>query len=197
MNYIDIVILAIILLLSYKGFFDGFIHEISALIGIVTGIFFASRLASDMAVFFNHYIYNIQSPSISIILGFVIVLAFFWIGFLAIGFVISKFVQASGLGILDRILGYIFSSIKVFCLLSFIAYGFTQIKFISEIDMVKNLPTKSKVYNAMLETANTIIKFDSPDKIKQQLEKISPKIPQQIENTVQQLQETIPNPLKK
>lgn len=193
MNYIDIVILVIVLLISYKGFFDGFIHEVSALIGIVAGIFFASRLAGDMAVFFNSHIYNIQSPSISIILGFLIVLAFFWIGILAIGFVVSKFVKSTGLGFLDRILGYLFSCVKVFCLFSFIVYGIVQIKFIQEIDLIKTLPKKSKVYSAMLDTAKIIINFDSKENIIEKLEKLSPEASKQIKDSAQQIQETIPS----
>ncbi|CBG40373.1 CvpA family protein [Helicobacter mustelae] len=204
MNYIDIILLAIILIVSLKGIFDGFVHELSALIGIIVGIFFASRLASDMAVLFDTHVYHIKNPSIAIILGFVIVLAFFWVAFLLIGFIITKFVRYSGLGILDRILGYCFSCLKIFCILAFIIFALNQIKFIREIDFIKNLPQKSKVYAAMMDTANLIIKFDSPEKITQKLEQISPKLKDTLENTTEQMKsasdqikESIQNSIKK
>ncbi len=190
MGYIDITILVIILLIGLKGFFDGFIKEFSTLIGIIVGIFFASRLASEMAIFFNHYIYQINSPSMALILGFIIVLAFFWIGFLIIGYILSKFLHFAGLGILDRILGYVFSCIKVFCIFAFIIYGLHQINFIKEIDFVKKLPMQSKVYEAMLETAKIIVNFDSLETMEQKMQEVGKK----AQKSIRQIQEKIPSP---
>ena len=190
MNYIDITILGIILLVGFKGFYDGFVQEVSTLIGIVAGIFFASRLSGEMAVLFNQYIYNLNSPSVSLILGFIIVLAVFWVGFMLIGMALSRFVRFTGLGILDRILGYVFSCVKVFCVFSFIVYGLNQIKFIQEIEFMKQLPKKSKVYDAMLDTAKVIVNFDSIDEVDSRIQKLS----KSVEKTIKQVREKIPNP---
>lgn len=190
MGYIDITILGIVLLVSFKGFYDGFVQEVSTLIGIVAGIFFASRLSGEMAVLFNQYIYNLNSPSVSLILGFIIVLAVFWVGFMLIGMAISRFVKLTGLGILDRILGYVFSCVKVFCVFAFIVYGLNQIKFIQEIEFMKQLPKNSKVYDAMLDTAKVIVNFDSIDEVDSRIQKLG----KNMEKTIKQVREKIPTP---
>ena len=190
MGYIDITILGIVLLVSFKGFYDGFVQEVSTLIGIVVGIFFASRLSGEMAVLFNQYIYNLNSPSVSLILGFIIVLAVFWVGFMLIGMAVSRFVKLTGLGILDRILGYVFSCVKVFCVFAFIIYGLNQIKFIQEIEFMKQLPKNSKVYDAMLDTAKVIVNFDSIDEVDSRIQKLG----KNVEKTIKQVREKIPTP---
>lgn len=190
MGYIDITILGIVLLVSFKGFYDGFVQEVSTLIGIVAGIFFASRLSGEMAVLFNQYIYNLNSPSVSLILGFIIVLAVFWVGFMLIGMAVSRFVKLTGLGILDRILGYVFSCVKVFCVFAFIVYGLNQIKFIQEIEFMKQLPKNSKVYDAMLDTAKVIVNFDSIDEVDSRIQKLG----KNMEKTIKQVREKIPTP---
>lgn len=190
MGYIDITILGIVLLVSFKGFYDGFVQEVSTLIGIVAGIFFASRLSGEMAVLFNQYIYNLNSPSVSLILGFIIVLAVFWVGFMLIGMAVSRFVKLTGLGILDRILGYVFSCVKVFCVFAFIIYGLNQIKFIQEIEFMKQLPKNSKVYDAMLDTAKVIVNFDSIDEVDSRIQKLG----KNVEKTIKQVREKIPTP---
>ncbi len=184
MGFVDIVLLAIIILVGFRGFYDGFIHEASALIGVVAGIFFASRLALPMGAFFNERIYNINSPSLTIILGFVIVLAFFWIGFLMIGYILSRFVRLTGLGLLDRMLGYIFSCVKVFCIFSFIIFALNQIKFIREIDFVKNLPVNSKIYTAMMDTSEVLVKFANAQEIDKRLQNFN-KIGEQATEFIQ------------
>lgn len=191
MGYIDIFILVLVVVLGARGFLNGLMHEVSTLIGIVAGIFFASRLSGEMAVFFNQHIYNINSPSVSLILGFIIVLAFFWVGFMMLGFILSRFVKFVGLGLLDRLLGFAFSCVKSFCILAFIVYGLNQINFIREIDFVKKLPQESKVYDTMLNTANTIVHFDSIAEVEEKMQKVG----KGAQKSVEQVQEKIQSPL--
>ena len=191
MNWIDIVLLVIILLIGFKGFFDGLIHEVSSLVGIVVGIFFASRLALDMGLLFSKYIYPITTPSLCIILGFIIILVCFWVAFLILGVIFSKISKISGLGILDKILGYLFSCVKVFCIFSFIFFALMQINFIREIDFIKTLPQKSKVYAAMIDTANIIIKFANSEEIAKKIHSANKAVDQIVEKT----QENISSPI--
>lgn len=51
LNIFDTVTLVIIVLIGLKGLFRGFIKEAFALIGIVGGVFVASRLARDVGFF--------------------------------------------------------------------------------------------------------------------------------------------------
>jgi membrane protein required for colicin V production len=48
LNYFDIIAAAIILLLGLKGIVNGFFKEIFGLVGIIGGIFIASRFGPDV-----------------------------------------------------------------------------------------------------------------------------------------------------
>ncbi|WP_104697161.1 MULTISPECIES: CvpA family protein [unclassified Helicobacter] len=192
MSYVDIVVLALVLILGARGFLSGLIHEVATLIGIVAGIFFASRLSGEMAVFFNQHIYNINSSSASLALGFIIVLSFFWIGFMMIGIVFSKLIRFTSLSLLDRLLGFVFSCVKSFCILSCIIYGISEIKFVKEIDFMQKLPQQSKIYDAMLDTARIIVRFDSVKEVEEKMQGLNKK----VQKSIEQIQEKIQAPLQ-
>lgn len=192
MGYVDIVILALVLILGARGFLSGLVHEVTTLIGIIAGIFFASRLSGEMAVFFNQHIYNINSSSASLALGFIIVLSFFWIGFMILGIAFSKLIRFTSLSLLDRLLGFVFSCVKSFCILACIIYGISEIKFVKEIDFMKKLPQESKIYDAMLDTAGVIMRFDSTQEVEEKMRGLNKK----IQKSVEQVQEKIQAPLQ-
>ena len=52
-NYFDVTIASIILILGIKGFMQGFIKEAFGLLGLVAGVYFASRLADTAAAFID------------------------------------------------------------------------------------------------------------------------------------------------
>jgi len=68
-NYFDIVILGLSVLLGLKGLIRGFLKEIFALIGIVGGVFVASRIANDIGTFLAN-ILKIQNEQKFLLLDF-------------------------------------------------------------------------------------------------------------------------------
>ena len=57
MNSFDYILIALLLLLSIRGFTNGFKNELINLIGIAGGIYIASRLAPPLAQFLNQYLH--------------------------------------------------------------------------------------------------------------------------------------------
>lgn len=171
MTVIDVVLLSVIVLIGFKGFYEGFLHEVFGLIGVVAGVYFASRLALNVGSFFSENVYKIDSSTLLVILGFLVVLGLFWIGFLVLGFIFTRMVRLSGLGFLDRVLGYVFSCAKVFFILGFIFYGLESIKFIGQTNFVRDLSDKSKIYSAMIESAHVLVKFSTSSEIEAHLQK--------------------------
>jgi len=84
-NYFDIVAAIIILLLGLKGIINGFFKELFGLIGIIGGLFIASRFGDNIGEYLNNLIFNFSSPSAVSFLGFLKTLAIFWLLMILIG----------------------------------------------------------------------------------------------------------------
>ncbi len=75
----DIISLSLIFILGIKGVINGFIKEVFGLIGIVGGIFVASRFAEQMGQIINKNLYALESNATLYLVGFICVLIIFWI----------------------------------------------------------------------------------------------------------------------
>ena len=154
----DIVVISLVTLLGLKGLFRGFIKEIFALIGLVGGVFVASRFSSQVGNLINNII-PIDNNNTLVLLGFIGALVVFWIITYFAGLLVSKIFSLSGLGIIDGALGFVFGAGKIFLLFAIITYAATQVKFINKkID--KNL-SDSIVLPLLKQTGAYIIKLDT------------------------------------
>ncbi len=124
----DIVIVSITVLLGLKGLLRGFIKEVFGLVGIIGGgIFVASRMAGEIGKLIAPVLALENNATIQLI-GFIIGLVGFWAIIYVLGIILSKIFSASGLGLVDRILGFIFGSAKIFLIFSVIVFGLYQVK---------------------------------------------------------------------
>jgi len=157
-NIFDLVVAALITILGLKGLFRGFTKEFFALVGIVGGVFVASRLSQNAGEIVNNII-PMENENTVLLVGFVSALVLFWIIAYILGAILSKVFDMSGLGIFDRLLGFAFGAGKIFLLFSIIAYAITQVKIIND-----NLAPKlesSIVFPLMKQTGAYIIKLDT------------------------------------
>jgi membrane protein required for colicin V production len=162
LNQLDLIIGSIVILIGIKGFINGFFKEIFGLIGIVLGIFLASRLSTVMASFIGDYLLHIENKALLTLGGFFVVLALVWIGTLSIGTLLSKLTNASGLGIVNNILGFIAGGGKYFIIFAII------ITALSNISLLKGTMNKyinnSILYPYLLKTGTFLIHLD-PQKL--------------------------------
>ena len=157
-NYFDLVSVSIILLLGLKGILNGFFKEVFGLIGIIGGLFIASRMGDTVGEYLNVLIFNFSSPSAVSFMGFLITLALFWLLMISIGYAFKKLSKLSGLGPVDKILGFIFGASKFFLIAAVIAHAAYNIKAVrSTLDSA--LKT-SVVFPIMVETGAFIMKID-------------------------------------
>ena len=163
----DIVIIGITLALGLKGLFKGFIKEVFGLVGIIGGIFVASRFADVVGMPIAKTLAITSEATISLI-GFVATLIIFWAFIYILGTVISKIFSLSGLGFIDRLFGFIFGSAKIFLILAVIAHSLYQIK--SFKDKLDTKFSTSLVFPLLLETGSYIVKLDTK-KIADSIEK--------------------------
>jgi len=152
----DLIVGSIILLLGLKGILNGFFKELFGLVGIVGGIFIASRVATDVGTFLSDAIFKFDSPAAINFLGFLSTLAVFWGAMIGLGILFKKFSKLSGLGLLDKILGFIFGSGKFFFIASVIVYAVYNFKAVRDnFDMEGSI-----MFPALVETGRFIMHID-------------------------------------
>jgi len=157
-NLFDLIVLSLIVILGLKGLFRGLTKELFGLIGIIGGVFIASRLAKNVGEIANSII-PVDNESTILLIGFIITLILFWIIAYVLGMVLEKVFSASGLGVFDRLLGFVFGAGKIFLLFAIIAYAISNVKMIND-----NLQPKLKdsiVFPMLVETGSYIIKLDT------------------------------------
>ncbi|WP_353663004.1 CvpA family protein [Hydrogenimonas sp. SS33] len=143
MNWFDIVTLSLVIIIGIKGIFNGLVKELSGLIGIILGVWLASLFAKDVGGWLGKHFIHIDSVSALNMIGFLVLLTLIWLGFIIIGHLLAKLLSISGLGIVDRILGFLFASAKVFIIIAVIVFA------LSNIDIVRK-NTEAYTRNSLL-----------------------------------------------
>ncbi|WP_024953922.1 CvpA family protein [Sulfurospirillum arcachonense] len=171
----DIISLSLIFILGIKGVINGFIKEVFGLVGIVGGIFIASRFAKEMGLLVNKYLYQLDNDASLFIIGFICVLLGFWILSIFAGYLLEKLIKMSGFGGMDKLAGFIVGSAKIFLVFSILAVTLSNIEFIKT--QADNYMQKSFMYPIFVQTGRYIVKIDS-DKLIQKIDsnKSVPKI---------------------
>ncbi len=130
--WFDAFILGFTLLLGLKGIINGLIKEIFGLLGIVGGVFIASKYADRASLFIQNTFYKIQNESLASFVGFLALLILFWLFCLLLGNLFSKLIKLSGLGFLDRFGGFLFGGLKVFLIFAILVFCVSRIGFLNQ-----------------------------------------------------------------
>lgn len=184
MNWFDIVTGSLILIIGIKGIFNGLVKELSGLIGIIAGVWIASVFAKDFGKWLGNHLIDIDSVSALNMIGFLALLTLIWLGFIVLGVVLAKLLSISGLGAVDRVLGFLFASAKVFIILAVIIFA------LSNIDVIrKNTASYTKtsfLYPYFLKAGEAIIHID-PEGVVEKTEIIKKEAEAFIKKSAKQL----------
>ncbi|EAI9112178.1 CvpA family protein [Campylobacter jejuni] len=153
--WFDAFILGFTLLLGLKGIINGLIKEIFGLLGIIGGVFIASKYATQAAEFIQSAFYKIENQSLAGFAGFLAILIIFWIVCLLVGNFLSKLIKLSGLGFLDRIGGFIFGGAKIFLIFAILVFCVARIDFLN--DKLDNFAKNSYTLNLLKEMGSFIM----------------------------------------
>ncbi|WP_428025961.1 CvpA family protein [Arcobacter sp.] len=154
----DMIVVGISVVLGLKGLFKGFIKEVFGLVGIIGGIFIASRMSETVGNLIKPVI-GIESAATLSLLGFVATLIGFWIVIYILGSILSKITEMSGLGAVNRLLGFVFGTAKIFLIISVIVYALFQIE--SFKSTLNEKFSKSLVFPYLVKTGGFIVKLDT------------------------------------
>lgn len=189
-NLFDVIVLSLVVILGLKGLFRGLTKELFGLIGIVGGVFVASRLAKTTGEIVNGII-PVDNESTILLIGFIVTLVVFWIIAYILGMVLEKVFSASGLGIFDRLLGFLFGAGKIFLLFSIIAYAVSEVKMIN--DNIQPKLQDSIIFPLLSQTGSYIIKLDTSNL----QAKVTDKFDQAVKTAQDSLQELSKEELEK
>jgi membrane protein required for colicin V production len=196
----DLVILAITLILGLKGLFRGLIKEVFGIMGIIGAIFVASRISKEIGDLIAPILVLENEATIKLI-GFVVALVVVWLVVYGAGIIVSKIFSASGLGIVDRIFGFVFGAAKIFLIFSVIAYALYQVqsfkkvideKFANSIVMPHLISVGSYIIKLDTSTiTNSIDKAVDSAKDSTILKETSDSIKDSVQSTVNSVKETV------
>jgi len=161
LNYFDVAVGSIVLLLGLKGLLNGFSKELFGLIGIIGGLFVASHVGGVLGKFLNDTLFNFETAAAINLIGFVFTVGIFWLFMVALGAGFKRLSSLSGLGSLDRILGFMVGASKFFFILSVIIYALFSVTAIRENfgEKMKN----SIFFEPMMATGDFILHIETDD----------------------------------
>lgn len=157
-NYFDLVVGIIILLLGLKGVINGFFKELFGLLGIIGGIFIASRAGDSVGLMISDTLFHFESQSAVSFTGFLVTLAAFWAVMIATGLLFKKLGKMSGLGPVDKILGFVVGSGKFFLIGAVIAYAVYNINAVRA--NLEPVMENSLLFPALVSTGSFIMHID-------------------------------------
>lgn len=159
LNYFDVAVGSIVLLLGLKGLLNGFSKEVFGLVGIVGGVFVASHLGGIIGNFLSDMMFHFESSAAINLVGFIFALGIFWLLMVALGSGFKKLSTLSGLGPLDRVLGFVMGSSKFFFIVSIIVYALFSVTAIRE--NFEGKLSNSIFYKPMFATGDFILHIET------------------------------------
>jgi len=208
-NYFDLITAIIILLLGLKGILNGFFKELFGLIGIIGGIFVASRVGDEVGEYLSNLLFHFSNHSAISFTGFLVTLALFWLLMVIVGYIFKKLSAMSGLGIVDRVFGFILGTSKFFLIAAIIAFAVNNVKALKPT--LDSTLSNSVLFPVLVETGAYIMKIDPADlgedfhtSVENTTQKVSEKLDKAKENivnteinkTVQEINESVQEHLK-
>lgn len=151
---LDCIIIGVTLILGLGGIIAGLIKEGFGLAGILVGVYVSTSYSEKAGALINQYIYKSNNELLLNLFGFVITLIIIWGIFIILGRIISKLVALSGLGMLDKIMGFIFGAGKIFIIFSIIASCINAVPILN--NKVGQFFANSMVYPVLIDTGRAI-----------------------------------------
>lgn len=150
---IDIVLIFLILLLSFKGFFNGAVRELVGFVGLIGGVFVASRAAAPVAKIIHNSV-HMGNMALIKLLAFLLVLSIIWGGSSFVATIFTA-LRAEPHSTLSRVVGMGLAGFKYFLIFSLISASLlgsalVRDNFSRGIRSSQLLPTLTHVGSALI-----------------------------------------------
>ena len=154
MNFIDIIIIILVLLAAFKGFSRGLIKELISLISLIAGVYIASHFSVYVEKNLNDIFPKIKEYNA--IISFALVFLIIYLSLKLAGIIIHKFVKIIQLNLINKILGLLFGASKAILIIAFILFELHYLEQSFGINILKNQKEESKLYPLVVEIIPTI-----------------------------------------
>jgi len=156
---IDMIVVGLILFLSIKGLVNGFGKELFNFLGLIGGIFIASRMNEKVgALVLEQKILPEIATDYQKIIGFLAVFFAIWTVVSIISSVVSKFGSEEP-SVISRIMGYIIGAVRYGFIFALILYGFNNANFLKE--RFSKYTEKSQVFKPMVTVGEKLLCLDN------------------------------------
>ena len=152
MNFIDIIIVILVLLAAFKGFSRGLIKELISLISLISGVY----IASNFSVYIEKHLNYKGIEEYNTIISFVLVFLIIYLSLKLAGVIINKFVKIIQLNLINKILGLLFGASKALIIIAFILFELHHLEQSFSTIIPKNQKEESKLYSLVVEIIPTI-----------------------------------------
>ena len=162
MNYLDVILSLPLLWAIYKGYSKGFIHQLATLLAIIAGIFIATKLSGYLA---DWFIRKFQwQEKISHFTSFITIVLIILIIIHILAKWLENSINTTSLGFINRLLGVIFSVIRMLFIISLLLFILNNIN--KKIEFVRKKDVdESFMYNKISNIAPTVFPYLNFDKL--------------------------------
>jgi len=189
---LDFALIGLIVFLGLKGLFNGFFKEVFGIVGLIGGIFLGTRFGSEAGQYINENFLHLDDNKVIVFTGFLATMIIVWLSMNLVSWLLSKITDATGLGAVNKVLGFVFASAKVTLILAVIFHALLSVKVVADFAYEKEDIKNSELLPHLQKVGAYIINVDF-SQIKQDIdEKIDdPETSDAIENVVNSLTETV------
>lgn len=153
MNYIDLIIIVLLVFGLARGFINGFVKELASLLALIVGIWGAIKFSTFTAEKLYDY-FDMTGKYVGIV-AFLITFVIIVIIIHFVGLLVDKFVDKISLGLLNSVLGLIFGLFKSALILSVIFVVLNAIDAKHHF-LPREQIARSKFYNPIADIAPAI-----------------------------------------
>ena len=154
MNYIDFILILIIIWGAFSGFKKGLINELASIIGLISGIFFAK----NYYLLLNKKLYDLFDSESNFISIFSVIIIFFTAIMIVkiTGIFLTKIIKFVFLGLVNKIIGGLFGILKSFLILGIFIFIFSKLNEVANI-VKKDKLNQSIIYSKIEKTSFYLI----------------------------------------
>lgn len=156
MNYIDLVLIIILIIAAIQGFRKGFIVEVASLAALILGIWGGIKFSDWTAGFITETFgyHSKHLTTIAFLVTFIAIVIIIHI----LGKVLDNMIKAIALGFLNRLAGIIFGVLKTAVILSIFLLLFDVMDENVHL-LPSNQKAESKIYEPMKQLVPTLFPF--------------------------------------
>ena len=156
MNYFDVIVICLLTFSFIRGFLKGFFNEISSFLGFFIGLIGSTIFSEDLSRVISKFV-EIDIKIINII-SFITLFILITILFSIIGKSLTKLVKFAYLGMINRILGGVFSLSKYLVIFSFLVLVINYLNNLFNVNILsKSILYDSLIFNILISVGDGIL----------------------------------------